>query len=112
MKHTLLKSLFLIVLPITIYSQGGTWVWVKGDSTLGLGPTYGMQGVASATNQPSSVYESANWIDTSGNLWIFGGQNPTDNYMSDLWMYNPATNMWTWIKGPGVEGQAGVYGTQ
>ena len=32
--------------------------------------------------------------------------------MNDLWRYDPATNMWTWMSGSNTVNQAGVYGTK
>ncbi len=95
------------------YGQGGTWVWVKGSDTVNANAVYGTQGVANAANTPQGLYAAANWIDLQGNFWIFGGNinlTATGTY-SDLWKYDPASNMWTWVNGPGVASATGVYGT-
>ena len=34
---------------------------------------YGTQGTASASNVPGARYAASSWIDSSGNLWLFGG---------------------------------------
>jgi hypothetical protein len=84
------------------------WTWMKGPNTTGAGGVYGTQGVPAAANNPPSRYEvNAAWTDNSGNLWLFGGYNT----YNDLWRYNIATNMWTWMKGSNFTGQAGIYGT-
>ena len=44
------------------------------------------------------------WIDTNGNLWLFGSQldgfdaNGVDAYLDDVWEYSP-TQGWTWVAG-------------
>jgi hypothetical protein len=34
---------------------------------------YGTQGTAAASNVPGARYSASSWIDSSGNLWLFGG---------------------------------------
>ena len=87
----------------------GKWVCMKGITT----KSYGSKGVPSASNSPGTRYEAAEWKDATGNFWIFGGMYLTiaSDY-NDLWMYNPATNIWTWMNGRNTPGQADVYGTQ
>ena len=78
---------------------------------------YGIEGVAAATNAPSSRAAAASWTDSSGNLWLFGGRpfDPlgTNGPLNDLWEYNPTAKEWTWVSGSStVPGnQIGVYGT-
>ena len=49
------------------------------------------------------------WVDTSGNLWLFGGSGITNSW-SDLWKYSISTNEWTWEKGPNTGNNTGNYG--
>src|ERR1044071_7666111 len=77
------------------FSQG-QWVWEKGSNTPNPIASYGIQGVPSASNNPPGLYEFNNWVDSQGNLWIFGGLDVNGDVYSDLWKYNPATNDWTW----------------
>ena len=65
---------------------------------------YGTQGVAAADNIPGARWGSVNWVDAKGHLWLFGGTgydigDATPGLLNDLWEYDPATNMWTWIGG-------------
>ncbi|MFI5151316.1 MAG: kelch repeat-containing protein [Bacteroidia bacterium] len=90
------------------------WTWMNGPNTQGGGPTWGTQGVAAATNQPASRYESAaSWTDNAGKLWMFGGltYNPSFGNTNDLWNYDPSTNMWTWMQGVTTVNSPGNYGT-
>lgn len=93
------------------------WTWMKGNSTGGSNyGSYGTQGVAAATNKPGGGRERVGWVDASGNFWLFGGAAYTNNLQPDfgvlciLWKYDPATNMWTWMNGPGIARPTGVYG--
>ncbi|MGB7549709.1 MAG: kelch repeat-containing protein [Terracidiphilus sp.] len=90
------------------------WTWVSGSNTAGANGVYGTQGVASAGNVPGARTEAVSWIDSGGNLWLFGGSS-TGNAgdLNDLWEFNPVTKEWTWVSGSNVTGASrGVYGTQ
>jgi N-acetylneuraminic acid mutarotase len=93
----------------------GFWTWVGGSSTAGAVGVYGTKGVASTSNVPGARIGATTWIDTSGNLWLFGGQmSPsTQETLNDLWKYNPANATWTWVSGASdVANSAGIYGTK
>ena len=101
------------------------WIWVGGSNTNTEAGVYGTLGVAAAGNIPGSRENGMSWTDSSGNLWLFGGQgldstsNTTKGYLNDLWMFNPSTKLWTWMGGSNVDGNVGstvgptpgVYGT-
>jgi len=104
------------------------WIWMGGSSAtpcpVGIacsGPSgvYGTLGTPDAANIPGAREFAANWIDTKGNLWLFGGQGMVaggGNYLNDLWEFTPSTNMWTWRGGSNSVytrgGAPGVYGIQ
>ncbi len=106
----------------------GEWTWMGGSSTLpsaysGQPGVTGSLGTAAATNVPGGRFSGTQWIDASGNLWLFGGQGydstGAQGYLSDLWEFDPtlgATGEWKWMGGVSTVGrtggQAGVYGTQ
>jgi hypothetical protein len=59
---------------------------------------------------PSGRWGAITWTDpTTGNLWLFGGQDGGLAFLNDLWEYNIAGNSWTYHAGGGD--QPGVYGT-
>ena len=89
----------------------GRWTWMKGSSGAGQAGVYGTQGVAAAGNTPGARQGSASWFTPDGNLWLFGGFDGTA-YFNDLWSYNLASGMWTWVSGSTTTGAFGVYGTQ
>jgi N-acetylneuraminic acid mutarotase len=94
----------------------GEWTWVGGSSTPNQQGVYGMLGVAAGTNVPGGRTASATWTDSSGNLWMFGGEGydsaGTYGWLNDLWEYSPASGDWTWVGGSDVTQATGVYGTQ
>src|ERR1700722_19634467 len=85
------------------------WAWIKGPGGVnGQSPNLGVQGIPSPTNTPGGRFLGVmTWVDTSGNLWLFGGSTGFDIY-NDLWVYSIATNEWTWMKG----NNNGSYGTK
>ena len=94
-----------------ITSNQWTWIWGTGAS-LGIAH-YGVRGVAAPSNDPGSrAFGIATWTDTLGNLWMFGGQGPMSKFKNDLWKYNIATNLWTWVSGDSINNSLGNYGTQ
>src|SRR5258706_512324 len=94
--------------------DGNNWTWVSGADTTGQAGVYGTQGTASPSNVPGARFQSASWIDSNGNLWLFGGVTGNSQgvrfLLNDLWKYDGSN--WTWMGGANTSGQAGVYGTQ
>jgi len=89
----------------------GLWTWVGGANSGGDYGVYGTKGTAATTNLPPARANSINWIDKSGNLWLFGGVSMSGN-LNDLWVYNPTKATWAWVSGSSTAGAAGVYGTK
>lgn len=83
------------------------WTWMKGDNTPNNAGVYGTMGVPDINNKPASRALCTTWTDADNNLWLFGGSN-----YNDLWKYNIATNMWTWVNGDNTPANIGVYGTK
>ena len=92
---------------------------------------YGTQGVANPNdfsglcttgNYPGGRWGSATWSDSSGNLWMFGGQGydsvgvSGDVFLNDLWEFIPGsadfegtyTGSWVWVAGPNTGNKAGI----
>lgn len=92
------------------------WTWVSGSTTGDAAGLYGKLGVAAPGNMPGGRYGAFSWIDTAGNLWLFGGEgynntNPIGtNWYNDLWSFNPLTREWTWVSGSSTFSSPGVYG--
>ncbi len=89
------------------------------ETFVGNAGVYGTLGVASISNFPGSRSGSVTWTDSSGNLWLFGGEgydsNGTEGYLNDLWELNPEgylTSEWTWMGGSTTANADGAYGAQ
>ncbi len=92
----------------------GLWTWTSGSNTGTPAGVYGTLGTPAAGNVPGGRMDANSWTDSSGNLWLFGGDglDSTDTWgpLNDLWMFNPSTFLWTWKDGSSTNSQAGVYG--
>ena len=83
------------------------WTWVKGTGFTNQVPVYGTQGVPNPANTPGTRESAAaTWVDTVGNLWLFGGALQGN----DLWEYLIATNEWIFMNGTTYASAPGVYG--
>lgn len=93
----------------------GQWTWMSGSNINGKNGTYGTKGVGSTSNIPGARQVAATWIDSSGNLWLFGGYGNDSagnvDIMNDLWEYSPSNGQWTWVSGSNTVQQTGTYGT-
>ena len=108
-------------------SSSKEWTWMggagAGGSNFNQAGVYGTLGTPGAGNTPGARWLASGWSDSSGNLWLFGGDgfdtfgNRDD--LNDLWVFNPVTLEWAWMDGdksttncqPNGCGQPGIYGT-
>lgn len=71
------------------------WAWVSGGNGSNAAGVYGTEGTGMAGDAPGARNGVSAWIDTSGNLWLFGGSgyDATGNagYLNDLWQYTPGS---------------------
>jgi hypothetical protein len=70
----------------------GLWTWVSGSNATGATGVYGPLGVAAPTNVPSARDNTESWTDSSGNLWLFGGNIGSTTFVNDLWEFTPSLN--------------------
>ncbi len=85
------------------------WVWLSGDSVKNRIGSYSSLGIEDPGNKPGARINAGGWVDSSGNIWLFGGSGPGEvtpgggisSYwgFNDTWKFNPQTNLWTWMKG-------------
>ncbi|MGH9615216.1 MAG: kelch repeat-containing protein [Acidobacteriaceae bacterium] len=103
-----------------------TWTWIGGSSVVG-GPSgesdavgqpsmYGTKGTPSTTNFPGGRWKAVSWIDSKGDLWLFGGFGAnlvgSEGDLDDLWEFDPTDKTWTWISGSSASDVSGAYGIQ
>ena len=93
--------------------DGSNWTWVSGANTVDNSGVYGTQGVANPANLPGARHNGVSWVDTSGNLWLFGGEGYDSagsfGKLNDLWKFDGSN--WTWVSGAQTVNNSGVYGT-
>ncbi|MGH8291431.1 MAG: kelch repeat-containing protein [Steroidobacteraceae bacterium] len=93
--------------------SNGEWTWMGGSDVPNQAGIYGTLGTPSAANIPGARGGAIHWIDSSGNIWLFGGigydSAGTNGYLNDLWKYS--NGEWTWMGGSNLANQKGVYGT-
>jgi N-acetylneuraminic acid mutarotase len=96
--------------------SSGEWTWMSGPNLANQIGTYGTLGTAAPANVPGARDSAVSWMDTTGNLWLFGGfgfdSAGTSGDLNDLWEYNISSGEWTWMNGPNLVNQIGTYGTQ
>jgi N-acetylneuraminic acid mutarotase len=92
------------------------WTWISGANVVNAAGVYGAQGTAAGGNVPGARYSASSWIDSTGNLWLFGGvgydSTGVAGSLNDLWKYSPSTGQWTWMSGGVADNAAGIYGTE
>jgi len=93
--------------------NSGQWTWVGGSNIANQTGIYGTQGVAAPGNMPGARNSEVRWLDSSGNLWLFGGggydSSGTLGALNDLWEYS--SDQWAWMGGSSFANQSGTYGT-
>jgi hypothetical protein len=110
MKILALFVLFAIVIP-DVNGQAGQWTWIHGSSAPNPNASWGVQGVPNPSNVPPALYEACEWTGLDGSFWLYGGVGNPGTYAA-LWKYNPATNIWTWMKGPNTVNDTGYFGVR
>ncbi|MCX6274095.1 MAG: T9SS type A sorting domain-containing protein [Bacteroidetes bacterium] len=87
------------------------WTWVKGPHAANQPAVYGTQGMPSPTNNPNGRQEvTTRWVDSTGNLWLFGGCGIGLTNLNDVWKYDILTNEWSWMKGSQYSNDQAIYG--
>jgi len=94
--------------------SAGQWTWMGGSDTVNAAGTYGTKGVAAPGNIPGARLAAVAWLDSSGNVWLHGGQSPdplgNPIGLNDLWEY--CAGQWKWVSGSDTPNASGSYGTQ
>jgi Galactose oxidase, central domain len=96
----------------------GQWTWVAGSNASNQNGVYGTKGTGAAGNVPGGRQAAVLWVDTAGNIWLFGGfgldsagtGTPQGAILNDLWEFTGG--QWIWISGGNTANQTGAYGTQ
>ncbi len=89
------------------------WTWVSGPTTVGEEPVFGTRGVPDDTSRPGGRFTGRITVDPAGRVWVHGGFGRIDGgdrALSDLWVYDPATDRWTWVAGGDLGDEITVVG--
>jgi N-acetylneuraminic acid mutarotase len=111
----LLSTTFIVACLPAHALPANQWAWISGSNTPNAIGVYGTKGTPSTTNVPGGRFGAASWIDSAGNLWLFGGVIASGGglfRLNDLWEYSPAAGTWTWVSGSNALNPAGIYGTK
>jgi hypothetical protein len=102
----------------------GEWAWMGGSATANTPGKYGAAYQFGTTGAPGSRASAAVSTDSTGRLWIYGGQGydsaGNSGFLDDLWIFDPAAGThgeWAWMGGKGLLpcqscGDPTVYGTE
>jgi N-acetylneuraminic acid mutarotase len=96
------------------------WTWVAGESTFspcGSSPLAapsiaGSYGEFAQSYTPGGRIWGQNWIDSSGNLWLYSGtsaMSSEEGTPDDLWEFETSLQEWGWINGNLTLGPAPGY---
>ncbi len=93
--------------------------WMGGKAASQQVSNFGTKGVIASSNIIGAREGAQTWKDASGKLWVLGGYGYTDSlsvgpnqYLSDLWSYDPVTQKWTWQAGSKLSAQIYSWGTK
>ncbi len=97
----------------------GQWTWVAGSNLINANGVYpATAGTGTATTAPGARQAGVLWVDSSNNVWLFGGfgldstgtGGPAGAILNDLWEFTGG--QWVWVSGSKLANQTGTYGTQ
>lgn len=100
--------------------DGTNWTWVTGSSSGPALGVYGTRGLPAPTNSPGARVDASAWVDAAGSFYLFGGYGQADGsqkparirVLNDLWRFEPATGLWTWLHGSTISEAPAVYGVK
>jgi len=95
----------------------GLWAWKSGANVANQAGNYG-KGIAGSNGVPGAREGATAWTDMNGSLWLFGGMftdisggpRAATQRFNDIWRFDPASNIWTWVAGATSGNQNGRYG--
>ena len=88
------------------------WTWMAGTNMHDDAGNYITKCVLDSINRPGSRAEHRSTVtDNCGRFWMFGGTDPSLDYLNDLWVFSPDQAKWMWLSGTNQVNQSNVYGT-
>jgi hypothetical protein len=86
------------------------WNNIKGSSIRNSGGDFGTKGVGILSNSPSARSTAATWV-ANNKLYIYGGDS-NFGALNDVWVFDPITNIWTWLAGTQLVYEPGNFGVK
>lgn len=91
------------------------WTWVGGSKTF-QAPVWLTAGEPNENSTPGCREGVSSWVDKNGMFWLFGGYGydystaSSEQYLNDIWKFDPLTLKWTWYKGksPRLSSETGL----
>ena len=102
--------------------KASNWTYLSGKKGVCTrAGEFGVKGRASGSNVPGCRRRASAWVDSKGNLWMFGGDGADvsqesisvfkhSKLLSDLWYFNLEDISWTWKGGLQAGDQGGHFG--
>lgn len=87
------------------------WTWMSGQTTSPVMPNHGVLQSPAPSNTPGSRRAYAHWEDLQGKFWLYGGAS-VNGLCGDMWQYDPATLLWTWMAGTSANFTSSTFTTQ
>ncbi len=82
MKKIILHVCLTFSLSHLVLAQQGEWTWMTGSSNVDAPGIFGTIQVPAPNNTPPALYGPATWVDSIGNLWLFGGAGALTKYVT------------------------------
>ena len=73
--------------------DGKNWTWISGSDEIDQPAVFGTKRVPDSSNVPGGRYCAVSWIDSSDNLYLFGGygyaesENGFNNFINSFYIF-------------------------
>ena len=98
-------SVLLLLFAAIVLADLNQWTWINGHSDVtDTDPEYGTLGEANITNHPGARYYASSAVYQQ-HLYLYAGWLMSETVRNDMWMYDPVTELWTWVAGSSLTNQ-------
>lgn len=82
--------------------DGEEWTWMQGDGLINQPEVWGKKEVQDKRNTPGSRVNAVHWIDSNGDLWLYGGASTTSGATAGLWKLEKEPVSRLYVKGNSI----------
>lgn len=79
-------SLFIVLIVMINTIAAKQMMWISGSNEKNQLGNYGSKGVPDSNNIPGARYRAVSWIDSSNNLYLFGGYGYATSIATGIWI--------------------------